>query len=1544
MKKLGFIVCGLVLAYGGYAQSANDAGITGIIAPAATVPANSSQPVSVTVKNFGTSPLTAATLGFSVNGAVQPTSAWTGNLAANATSAAVNLGNFTFPAGTHILKAWSKLPNAAVDGNPTNDTIQVSITTCASLSGNYTINKSAVASSTIFTSFATAAQALANCGISGPVVFNIAPNSGPYNEAINFTNIWGASATNTITINGNGNTVIGNTTTSADAVVKLDGSKYFRFNNLKVETVPTAPLGAGVILQNNANYNSFNGCTISHSISSTTPVNCLNVNTGSSSNIFQNNTINGGFFGVSHFGTTAAPLTNNQFIGNTLKDQNATAISCGYSTNTLFEGNDISRPACTTCTNLTVFNLTTGNVGAIISKNRIHNTHDAAITTAGSTVYGVTVTAAGTAANVNIIKNNLMYNINNTGGTFYAFNNSNGHYTSYFHNTVSADNPAITYATLRGIHFQTASNNVKFINNILSLSSPATTKHAIYLNNTGISLVSNNNDLYVGTTGNIGFYTADIPTFTAWQAAKTNAYDQNSVSVDPVFVNPANNLLPYSSVVNNAGQGVPTITDDINGTIVRSTTTPDPGAYEFTPAGIDAGVTAITAPTSPVTPGPNQPVQVTLKNFGTTTLTAATIGWSVNGAAQADYTWSGSLTNLQSSASLQIGTHTFPAGNFTIKVWSKLPNATADPFAVNDTTILKVVSCVPLAGAYTINKNNPTAGTNFQSIAEATQRLNSCGVAGAVTFTVVSGTGPYNEQVEILNIPFVNATNTVIFEGNGNTVTPPTATTTTGAKPGIFILNGARYVKLNNFVVTLDQAATTGWGVQLIHAADFNTISNNTINLPLASTSTSINGIITGAIPGETGNHASNTRITNNTINGGSTAIQISGNTGGLNADNNQIVNNQLKDPNYSGIIVNNANGTLIERNDISRPARTNGVTLYNIQLTGASMNTIVSKNRLHNANDMSTTTTGYLYGIFTSAQATAGNENIIRNNAVYNLNNAGGSVYAFYHSGANGTYYYNNTVASDPAISYNILEGLYFGSTAAANVKFINNIISLPGTATTKYAMYLGNTPPIAMISSNNDLYIGTTGNIGYYLTAQVTLANWKAVNSNAFDQNSVSIDPAFVSPATGNLKPTASTIDNLGQPLAAVTDDILGAVRTATPDFGAFEFGVAANDVGIVAISGPGTTGCGLSATETITVTIRNFGANQQPSVPVSLWVDAVLLTPTGETYSAAPLAPTSTATYTFIAKANLLTSGAHQIIAKTQLSSDFATSNDADTLNITNSLITTALPISFDFETTASGVSRFSKVTNPKSNITEGAGASNGTGSTKGLIMDGVANTNWNPPAGLTDPWTSNPDNFSAAYICLSPAGGAASDSLWLTFDLKQLFKTAAPNTNFRVTVNGTQVGPTYRPPFSGTGGTTNWTKVKTDLIAYKNDPFVRIGLESSVGEEYANGTGTANLIDNISILRRLVVSSPTGVKENTFASQLHVFPNPSKGNFFVSLENGTDYTLKVTDLTGKIILSQKAKGDAKLNLEGAAKGIYLLNVTSENGSTVRKLIVE
>jgi len=370
-----------------------------------------------------------------------------------------------------------------------------------------------------------------------------------------------------------------------------------------------------------------------------------------------------------------------------------------------------------------------------------------------------------------------------------------------------------------------------------------------------------------------------------------------------------------------------------------------------------------------------------------------------------------------------------------------------------------------------------------------------------------------------------------------------------------------------------------------------------------------------------------------------------------------------------------------------------------------------------------------------------------------------------------------------------------------------------------------------------------------------------------------------------------------------------------------------------------------CGFSASEPITAVIGNLGSTPATGFTVSYTVNGG--TPVTETF-AGSLAGSSTYNFTFAQTANLVAAGTHTIVVTITGAGDPDATNNTVTYTITNSTFSSIPPV-FNFEPAGAGISQLKTATKPKSGIVESAGASCGVGSTKGLIMDGITNSSWAMPVGITNPWTSNTDNFSAVYFCFNPGTGSATDSLLLTFDLKQLFKTANANTNFRVTVNGTPVGGnqgattanTYRPPFNGIGGTTNWTKVKLNLSTYLSQPSIQIGLESSVSEEYANGNGTANLLDNILISR---VAGPTGVKENAALQNVTVYPNPSNGLFNVILPEGKTYNLEVTDLTGKVIQQQKTVGKTELKLENKAKGIYLLKVTSEGSSTVRKLIVE
>ncbi len=1527
----------------------NDAGINGISSPLATVAPNTSIPVIATLKNYGANTLTSATIGWKVNGVSQPDYTWNGNLLGQQTAGPLTLGNFTFPVGAYTLKAYSKTVNNGPDALAVNDTTTLQLVACNTLSGNYTINKNAPASATNFQSFYSAAQVLNNCGVSGPVTFTVVPGTGPYNENISLVSVPGTSATNTVTFEGSGNTL----TSANEAVVKLDRAHYVKFNNLVITQTSAATLCYGVQLIGPSDFATVSNCTINMPNSSNANVIGILTGMGSNSNtqgnycnnsLFQNNVINGGYYsmrinGLPVTGSNPIGAVNNQITGNQFRNFYSYGIFFSNAKGLRIEGNDFSRPTRADVSTFFGINLGSGSVNCIINKNRFHNTHGAATSTTGG-VNGITVDATAAVGSENIISNNLFYDLNNTGAiTAIGANSATGLYI--YHNTISIESqlrPASNTSNIKGINLSGTGANVKFINNIVSINTPGTgTKAAVYLGVATAGFITNNNAFYLApglTNAFIGYLTTGKASLTDWQAVNTTApYDLNSVVANPAYTNlTAGNLQPTSADVNNKGQASP-VTDDILG-VVRNAATPDPGAYEFNLAAADAGITAFISPVSPALPATSVPVQVTLKNFGSATITAATIGWKVNGIAQTNYAWTGSLASNQ-TVNVLIGNFTFSGGSNTVCAWSKLPNGVADSNMANDSTCTTLNVCAPMAGVYTINKNLPASATNFQSFTAAAERLHNCGVSARVVINVMAATGPYTEQVDLLNIPGSSIANSVVFNGNGNTLSAaPTAQKTT-----ILKFDNADYVRINNLNITLNGNGGVGnplfTAVQLVNNSDNDTISNCTIAMPhTVGTNAYIVGILAGVDITLAGNNTNNSVFMNNTISGGLYGIKLNGNANGLNAVNNKVIGNTILDGNAYGIALDNADGSLIEGNEVKRPVLQTPNTFYAISLNGATKNTTISKNRIHNLYGGLNATLGSGYGLyFSGTGAPVGSENKVINNLINDFNTPQ-NFYGIYNNDAAGIFFYHNTVTSLPVGGF---YGYYQVAGAAANIKFNNNLVAVNngGGALNLYALYLGS--PIE--SNNNVLYINPAlPNVNYGFfggTSYANLTAWKTANSNAFDQQSVSANPMFRN-LNGNLIPSSPLVNNTGKPLPAVPFDMLNVARNAvTPDAGAFEFTPSTADAAVIAINSP-VTGCGLTSQETVSITLQNFASVAPAAIPVSFKVDnnpAVTENFTGS------LPFNGTATFTFTAKANLSAPGAHKILITTLLPGDTDPSNDTLTVHLMNAQ-QASFPVNLNFETPTSGIAVLNRITNPHSAITENAGASHGTSSTKGMIMDGVDHAAWTIPTGITNPWTTNPENFAGAYVCLSTAGATPTDTLRLSFDLMQLFKGVNANTNFRVTVNGTQVGPTYRPPFGG--GTPVWQTITVDLSAYLSQPTIRLGFESNVKEAYANGTGTANLLDNIEVLR---IAGPTGLKENALLRQVAVYPNPSAGVFHISLPAGKTCDLTVSDLSGKVISTRKAVlENADLDLSGTAKGIYLLRISTEAGSAVRKLIIE
>ena len=79
---------------------------------------------------------------------------------------------------------------------------------------------------------------------------------------------------------------------------------------------------------------------------------------------------------------------------------------------------------------------------------------------------------------------------------------------------------------------------------------------------------------------------------------------------------------------------------------------------------------------------------------------------------------------------------------------------------------------------------------------------------------------------------------------------------------------------------------------------------------------------------------------------------------------------------------------------------------------------------------------------------------------------------------------------------------------------------------------------------------------------------------------------------------------------------------------------------------------------------------------------------------------------------------------------------------------------------------------------------------------------------------------------------------------------------------------------------------------------------------------------------------------GVEENT--EVLNVYPNPA--NSQLNLSVNADYQYSLFNNMGQEVLSGSANGRKQLNVEGLAKGIYVLRVTTGNQVNIQKVVID
>lgn len=1062
--------------------------------------------------------------------------------------------------------------------------------------GTYTINSALPTGGTNFQTF-NALFTQVNCGgLAGPVVVNVAPNSGPYNEQVLIGSIGGASAINTLTINGNGEVLeFSNTNNNQRATLTIEGSSFVTINNLTIKALPTGTHGYGVQLRNGANNIVVKNSTIESTTSSTsTNFAGIVLNSGLTAtanasnfpfdNTIDSNTVIGGYYGISLVANGSAnKASNNKVRFNNIQDFYLYGLYSSAQEDFQYIGNDINRATRTTISTFYGIFFTQEHFGGTISLNSIHNPCGGNPTSTSTLYPFYSSSASGSTAKPNNVFNNRLYNLNGY-GTLYAMWNASSNFWNYYHNSLHVDNTLPTAALTYMVYFSGTSNDVNFRNNIVSMRRSGTSaKYAIYVTGSGTKNINNNAyyvDYTVGSNPAVGFISSARVTMVDWVSNNGNNWDINSVFADPNFLAPSTGqLIPVAaSLINDIGTNLLSVVPtDYTG--AARTATPDPGAYEFTIGPCTNAFGGVSTA---------NPTQICLN--GSTTLTTSGFSFGLG----TKYQWQVSIKN----------------GPWTNLVNDTLPNAVASPADTasfrlrvicgtdtsfsTPTATVNVLGTPLAAGTYTINQLGVTAGTNFASFSDFFTGVNCGGISGPVVLNVVPGTGPYIEQVLIGNIGGTSAINTLTINGNGEVL--EFAVTNDGQR-GVLTFDNVSHVTVNGLIIRVLAASTRGYGVQMRNGANNNVLRTCQIEVPQTTTSSLYGGVILNNGLSATTSAAGfpfNNTIDSNVITGGYYGATLMGNGIGNRAVGNKFLNNTFREFYFYGIYSSAQEDYEYKGNTFSRPTRTPLSSFYGIFCTSDHHGGDISRNAFHDPFGAILTSTSAFYGIYSSsASGTAAKPNNVYNNIMYNINSFG-TVYGMWAATSNFWNYYHNSIHVDDITPTAALTYLMYTSGTSNDIDIRNNVFSLRRSGTSaKYLMYISGTGTKNI--NNNAYYVDYTQgntNFGFITAAIANFNDWRTTNGNGWDNFSTFDAPNFLFAPGGLLIPSAGSYDNIGANLLSIVPtDYLDTARTTTPDPGAFEF------------QGPACSNPVAFDTTGITSTSISLGWSQ-PGASVNTW----------------------------------------------------------------------------------------------------------------------------------------------------------------------------------------------------------------------------------------------------------------------------------------------------------------------------------------------------
>jgi hypothetical protein len=118
-------------------------------------------------------------------------------------------------------------------------------------------------------------------------------------------------------------------------------------------------------------------------------------------------------------------------------------------------------------------------------------------------------------------------------------------------------------------------------------------------------------------------------------------------------------------------------------------------------------------------------------------------------------------------------------------------------------------------------------------------------------------------------------------------------------------------------------------------------------------------------------------------------------------------------------------------------------------------------------------------------------------------------------------------------------------------------------------------------------------------------------------------------------------------------------------------------------------------------------------------------------------------------------------------------------------------------------------------------------------------------------------------------------------------------------------------------------------------------VRTSYEPSDGAIDPCGTSQYGEVEDYTVK---VEEAGTNAIENNDLSRISIYPNPTNNIVYVNMTNILNLkSITLRDITGRVITqNSNPNGTVQFDLSNEAKGVYFINIESENGSTTKKVV--